>query len=545
MTGDLPWPLQRLRAELDGKATLAAFAQALPTLQRLYSAPRDQQTLAAWARERLPAGRYVIYGAGTMGATLCQAVSDRSDVEIQGFLDRRAQDIGEFCGRPVLPPEAASAQVVDGILVLHHHRGQSIAAALHQLGCAPSHIRDVLADPDYVAFALAQHMPEIRSWQGRGIEHLVVSCAEPQWSLLRDCELDALPRDKTLHVWFGRPESPQAGRLDDHFPLFDAHLSLTLLDALIRSLPLRSVYVRVSAHFAGQFLSGWLKLRHPDIVVVQEMYDQTLMLTDEKLMRAYDCDAEDIYLARLSELASLELCDLVLVKNGGLLWEDACHGLGAPQCLIYPRVDLPLPVAGTPDPEAIIFAGTLPIPSTVDQESDHLDMRYVEMIQRLPADSGLRIDLFNAAHRLPGHDALFAPYHALAGAGQLLRYHPGLPFDRMIQRLPDYGWGWHIMHGDEADAEPVSRVGIGNKFTTYLACGLPVLIDPQFQFMADLVRAYGAGLVVAPADLPTLPQRLGAVDREHLRLGGQRLIAMMRAVNATSRGHVMTLLAGG
>lgn len=541
------WPIHRLKKAMAGQDIEAAFQESLPALMKDYGAPRDEALIAAFLRERLSVGRYAIYGAGTLGGGLFRSLSDRPGIVVQFFLDKRAAEIGSFCDRPVVLPDKAARLDIDGIIVLHHHRERDMIAALRGVGVPDARIVPAFSGAAFIEWSLRRSLPQIDKWRNQGIKHLVVTCADAQWSLLRDVELaSVLPPDQTLHAYFGRSEPIRHKTLDTVFPMIDLGLSLTLLDALVLALSPSNLYVKVSAHFGGQFLGAYLKARFPACVVIQEMYDQALMLTDEKLRIAYDHNAESIARIRIAELVSMQICDLVITKNGGHAWEEACRDLQAPQAIYFPRIEEQLPQgkkAVSEAPLGIVFAGTLPRLAIANQGSDHQDMRYVEMLQRMEPTGSLRVDLYNAAHRFPEHDAFFAPYREKFGPDGSVRYHAGLPFDEMKRRLSSFHFGWHVMHnGDPTFVEPVSRVGIGNKFTTYLTCGLPILIDPDFEYMADLVGAYGAGLVIEPSDLVGLEGALLKADHGSLFGGVQRLTSMMRSRNDMTRSLLMERL---
>ncbi|MDR6774189.1 hypothetical protein [Azospirillum sp. BE72] len=541
------WPIHRLKTIMAGQDIKAAFQKTIPALKSDYGAPRDEALIAEFLREQLPAGRYAIYGAGTLGGYLFGTLSDRPGIIIQSFLDKRALQISNFCGRSVVLPDEAANLDVDGIIVMHHHQERSMIAALRRSGVPDARIVPAFSGSAFIQWALQRRLPQIDMWRHQGIEHLVVTCADAQWSLLRDAELAShLPPDRTLHAYFGRSEPVQHKTLDTVFPMIDLGLSLVLLDALVSALSPRTLYVKVSAHYGGQFLGAYLKARFPDCLVIQEMYDQALMLTDEKLRVGYDYDANDIARIRIAELASMQICDLVITKNGGHLWDEACRDLQAPQAIYFPRIEELPPQGNQTAPGAllgVVFAGTLPRLATGSQGSDHPDMRYVEMVQRIELTGRVFIDLYNAAHRFPGHDAFFAPYREVFGPDGYIRYHSGLPFDAMKRHLSSFHFGWHVMHnGDPAFVEPVSRVGIGNKFTTYLNCGLPILIDPDFEYMADLVSSYDAGLVVGSTDLDDLEDTLLKADHAALLRGVQRLTDMMRSRNSTTHALLMERL---
>lgn len=52
-----------------------------------------------------------------------------------------------------------------------------------------------------------------------------------------------------------------------------------------------------------------------------------------------------------------------------------------------------------------------------------------------------------------------------------------------------------------------------NKFYTYMEAGIPVLVDSEFAYPAELVREHGLGLVLSKAELPNAAEHMAAFDR--------------------------------
>jgi hypothetical protein len=60
------------------------------------------------------------------------------------------------------------------------------------------------------------------------------------------------------------------------------------------------------------------------------------------------------------------------------------------------------------------------------------------------------------------------------------------------------------------------QTALASKLFAYVTAGLPVLVSPELEFMASLVRERGIGLVVPAAEIASLAERLDAVDHAAL-----------------------------
>lgn len=79
----------------------------------------DEAAAIDFVCTRLPAGRVMVYGAGSHTARLMSALESRSDVVITAVLDRNASNVGEFRGCALRPPNWAVSNEVDYVVVAH------------------------------------------------------------------------------------------------------------------------------------------------------------------------------------------------------------------------------------------------------------------------------------------------------------------------------------------------------------------------------------------------------------------------------------------
>lgn len=532
----------------DGRAAINQIRDALSDVMLEFGAPRDPAWAGQYLVSTLPAGRFVIYGAGTQSEALIAALDVRPDVEIVGFVDRRATVLGSFQGRPVFPPERVSEFTCDGVIVSHLRHERSMIEKLFAVGVRSDQIFPIYTNMDFARWSAARFSNRLAEIQTDRIRYLVITCAESTWSLLTNRELATiLPPSETLHLYFGRAESLEIDDPEAAFIVFDIKQSLQGLEAIIAATDPVSVYVKSSVYHYGQFLGAYLKIRYPRLIVVQEMYDQALLLTDHKLAYGYDYDETERALLRAAERASFDCCDLVVTKNGGEAWAKLAEPFLAPWVTYFPRVTAqvaPPCVANGDEVCRIVFAGTLPRPEAYDKGSDQLDMCYTEMIERMSPDRRYQIDLYNGAHRYPGHDETFAAYRKRYPVDGVIRYFSAVSLLELRDLLCRYDYGWHVMHESLGTVEPVSRVGIGNKFTTYLQAGLPVVIDTGFEYMARLISTFGAGLVVGPENMVRLHDHLLEFDGVKFRPGVEALLAYMCQVNRSSIERVRVVMLG-
>lgn len=101
----------------------------------------------------------------------------------------------------------------------------------------------------------------------------------------------------------------------------------------------------------------------------------------------------------------------------------------------------------------------------------------------------------------------WAPYRALERFPRFLFAQQGVPAEELSRRISHCDFGLLLMRLDltRLRVRPEKlRLQVANKLFAYFEAGLPVLVNAEFAYMADLVTRHGVGLAVASDDIDRL-----------------------------------------
>ncbi len=517
--------------------------------------PRDLDLVCAFLAAHPPRGRVFIYGAGTQGRAMAKVLTGLPGVELAGFVDARAENIEQFGGLPVIAPEALAGQCFDQVLLAHFSKEKRMAERLVAAGIDASRLRPVFSEPGYGAWALPRIRADFRAGLPPACDACIVSTAGLGHAILPAADLRQVLPAATVNLFYGRAQSFLASFDDDSFPVVDCLQSLALLEEAVRLLAPRLIYLRSSAHTEGQYLTAFFQARFPGIVLVNEIYDWSVLFEDGGLCHRYDLSRDDLARARFGEAVASRHARFVLSKNGGAAWENLVESFGAAHCGYFPQL-LPStaysPACAVEDRDdndhstgrvRIIFAGSLPPSERVGGRAQHPDMHYLDHFEILAASGLVTIDIYNAMHVDAASDAVYADYlGAFGGADSAIRYHRAIPLPELLMRMSDYDFGWHSSHLPDDPQEQIDRVVVANKMTGYISGGLPVILDDCYDYMGELLTRFEAGIIIRPADMAALPDRLAALDRRRLKAGARALYAHMAAANTTALGTLESVV---
>ncbi len=205
----------------------------------------------------------------------------------------------------------------------------------------------------------------------------------------------------------------------------------------------------------------------------------------------------------LLEKRAVDECSaLVAVSDEMLAAIAGCYALPA-RTRQFPNYalarDLP-PTLPPPDPQhdgppRVVYQGTL------STNGGHYDL---SALFTAIVEQGVRLDVY-PSRPVPEYEALAATHPGM-------RCHAMLPPDRLLQRLPEYDFGWAAFNDSLNRAH--LDTALPNKVFEYLGCGLPVL-TLQHKALRRLVEEEEVG--VALASLDDLPAQLAALDLTSLR----------------------------
>lgn len=507
-------------ANEDRPARLRRAERSLDEIETLYGAQRDPALVAAFIATHVPAGRLLVYGAGLHTPPVLEMLRRRGCNDIVGIVDRMADQVRRFEGCDVFTPQETVGLSYDYILLSHGTYEDEMVEALRSVGVPSERIIPIYAHPAFHDLARRAAAVHARRFSGRSIETLIISCA-PMAVTSDESLATIFSPDKTLHLYFGRNYDFSHSEL---FETVDVHESLYNIAEIIRAVNPNVIYARSIIY--KNYLAYWLKQRFPYLKVIQELYDHSIIWRDHDLERLYGLTPRTIARLRLSEYAAAQVCDLVVSKRGGSCWTSIEAGGAAPYRLYYPMardcaVNLPA------DPAGIVYAGFLPMPSLRTHFKNGYD--FVTVMEEVCRRRGWVGEIYNVSHGGPDVDHVYASYME-AYRGDPLLYRRRVPYGALLREMPRFAYGWLCdkVHEFQADR----YVGVCNRWSGYVSAGLPVLIDAGWRLMADLVRDYDAGLVVATADADQISRAMAGADHDALRRGNKALLNHLLRHNA-------------
>lgn len=300
----------------------------------------------------------------------------------------------------------------------------------------------------------------------------------------------------------------------------------------------RFVYLKTSPHLEGEYLVMLVKRCVPDAVIVNEFYDFGCLFRDDRLTLSYGFSKHEIAVGRYSEWYASLHADLVISKNGGALWERVVKEFRSQHRTYFPRIApretgrMEPSLLGRDTCQRIFFAGTMSPPERIGGLLLHSDLNYFDYFEPIAQSGRFLFDVYNASHFLPEHDQTFKIYSERYTTGTAIRYHPRVPVHQVMEIMREADIAWHACHNlDTSLIQPISRVVIGNKFTTYIQAGLPVVVDSFYDHMAAMIREYAAGIVIQPLDINGAIQSLVQAKPATMRRGVERLHQHMLAAN--------------
>lgn len=522
----------------DAAAAIADAQSLTATLGELYGLPRSvPELLSAFVRTVLPAGRYLIYGAGLHSRMLLPLIAARQDITVCGVLDRLASSMDGFEGLPVLPPRRAADEQYDHILISHGSYEREMVDTLLGLGVAPKRIVPIYTNPAYRAICRTFLEDRIARAVPGGIRYVVVTSIG--MGIVGEKDLARVfPPDQTIHVFMGRPDT--AGSVQ-RFPTIDAYESLEALACVIDAVRPDAVYLSTTLN--TNHIAPYLKERFPEVTLVHELYDMSLCWPDKDLEILFGLDARSIRRLRLAERYTAEHADLVISKRGGAAWDEGVWAsCRAPCQLFFPQLTDPGPQEPLGDEERrdILYAGFLPSPAFLARFKN--GYTFIPVLRELCAAQGLTADIFNSGHFEGGGDAVYSDYQATFADGPV-RYFGRVPYDRLLQRMPNYGLGW--LCDVQPEVHPDRHVGICNRWTGYLSGGIPTLLDSGWRFMSELVRSHRAGIIVDRQEPEAILTAIRAHDLMEVAAGARRLRRDLLAWNDKTLDTLGAVVAKG
>jgi len=89
-----------------------------------------------------------------------------------------------------------------------------------------------------------------------------------------------------------------------------------------------------------------------------------------------------------------------------------------------------------------------------------------------------------------------------------LHIHPFSPVDKFSEELSKYDYGINMIYFSDIAKEGAKEIAATNKLASYLEAGLPILVNKQLKYFADLVQKNKIGLVIEDWNLSDLKSKI-------------------------------------
>lgn len=96
---------------------------------------------------------------------------------------------------------------------------------------------------------------------------------------------------------------------------------------------------------------------------------------------------------------------------------------------------------------------------------------------------------------------------------------PNLDLNKIIG---EYHYGFCLAFYNDLLDKRLLKTAISNKLFSYLEAGIPVIINEEIEFSANIVRKYGCGVVISEKDLPNLKKILKKQNYSKLLQGVEK-----------------------
>lgn len=505
---------------VEGGSAAMSPSSLFRTLMHWFGMPRDT-ALAGTFCEALRGRRVLLYGAGTLTRALLRRLP--ADVQVSGIVDRMADGGASFLGYPLISPSEAAGMSFDHILVAHNAYEMEMRRGLLEVGIPEDRIITLHTDEYYGSLAEPLIGKLVERACRRPVDAVVISCGGiPIVDNERLAEI--LPADRTVCFFMGRGNGEI--ERDGAYEVFDFQESLEALRRALLMMKPKVVYVRTILYknYIGVMVKDWL----PSAKVVHEFYDFGIMWPDDDLVSLFGLNATSIGWLRRAERIAGQGLDMVISKRGGREWGDVWRDCRTTYRMIFPQVTLPEGGEEEASGEVgdLVYAGFLPAPSFLRTFS--IGYNFLPLLEAVCRDGGMTADIFNSSHTGDQGDEIFVDY-LKRYSGRPITYHPRMPYAALISRMRGYRFGW--LCNDQTTFHGDRRVGICNRWTGYISAGLPVLLDESWGFMGDLVREYGAGIILHRLDAETVIEAVREADHQSLRVGTARLRSKLSAEN--------------
>jgi len=379
-----------------------------------------------------------------------------------------------------------------------------------------------------------------KNTQGAGNKCAIINTANRPWAVIDSSTLLHLFPLKTREFYFS-PKNYAMNKKRDTLDLKVEEVAniVELLDSLA-AFNASLIYLRVSPHTASEPLISLIRFCFPRVRLWIEFYDLSCLFSREALLNMSDGNQARYDSAIEGCSVAFHDCQGLVLKAGGALFQKWARVIDVPIVTYFPSLDGMMPATHSYSSRVskLLYAGALSSRELLGTgSSDGANMiRYFDEIAKHP---DLSLQLINAVHdtrdqdHTPKFSSLMSRYQFLEN----VTYHRAMPRIDVVRHAAEMDAGLCCSHYSDDTVMEVTRVSVPNRMMTYLCSGLPVIIDDRFEFAANLISSYAAGVVIPAGDFSGFIDGIKTLDTHMVRSGVQKITRWMKEENrfATKR----------
>lgn len=524
-----PWGIL---SEEDLKNTEAYLLAASQKAIERSGPPRDLELARQHLERHLPSGSCWIYACSSHTGSIIDILEAREDINFLGCVDRNAGSIGDFMGHKVVDPQFIIENEFDYILVAHAKCEDEFVEFLTDTGIPEQKIIRLYGNELYRESSINRYITRTLQDFPGPYKNVIISGHSV---VSDDNDLKAyFNEQETIVIYYGSPGAYPY----QTFQLIDIGQSVGLLLHLLREYDPKNIYLRT--FFDENMTSFLLRKQHPNSILINEMFDMSIVFPEEVLVKWNGWSNEKIKSLRVLEHYSFRHSDLVVSKRGGEHWKKISSIAPEEPLTLFSRI---VADVGQEDrgplgsPARIVYAGYLP------PNPKHVGGYYdlYPCFEKIIANGNCIVDIYNAGHHRINDD-LYKIYLERDDGGRI-NYHRSLPYEELIPNLKKYDFGW--LHNEKSDIYIYdAAVTIPGRVTGYISAGLPIIIDDEFEFLAALISRFNAGILVPGGATELIPALIRNADYGALCQGVRRLRAYMIKENQDAFRRLQQLVGG-
>ncbi len=380
---------------------------------------------------------------------------------------------------------------------------------------------------------------DLRKWAPNAGRLAVVNTANRPWAVMEVAALKRAIQPSSVQEHYYSPAGRPFDRGDtdaDKELLCHGDIA-SLITALATEKP-ETLYLRVSPHTRSEHLVGLLRSQFPEIRLVVEFYDLSCLFDRATLESIFAGDNGAAEKALLGCAAALHLADGVVVKMGGAGFSEWKHNFTVPVVSYFPslEVNTALQPAAETNLRKVLYAGSLSARELNGGIGSVPGANFIKYFDAVAALPDCELTIVNGVHGSEAEDTSekFSALLKRYKNQPTTYYRRAMSRDKLVMHAATFDIGLCCAHYRDDVVQQVTRLGLPNRMMSYIAAGLPILIDDRFSFAAGLVRDFDAGLVVPAGDFEAFAEGITSMDIALARKGVKALKRYMLDCNASA-----------